>query len=560
MKHNKKNYKYDIGGIVNPMLEYGVTGTQLGLNLGGPLGAAIGGGTGLLTGAVLGSINQKRDLESKRLVEQQLLQEKKVNDTMRFNNLNDFESPYYMMYGGDIPQYDKGGIYIKPSKRGTFTKAAKERGMGVQEFASKVLSNKEDYSTAVVKKANFAKNASKWKHEMGGIQPNAEVEHKEVIQLPYMYPMYAEGGYMNSLSSNGFEAVGNTHSEGGIDTQLPEGTRIFSDKLKLSNGKSYAEVAKKLEKDKGNAEKKGLLGKNTAKRINKQLDTLFQEQESSKVIPSKGVYQYGGPVELTKAPNYWGLEDALSTMDPNIGIENPQVLQSKLPRLSINKGNTSIPPIGNSTMVSKDKGESSTLDMIGSTLPYISPLLQGLSTYGEREYVPQRRIDESIASMLPGDREAELMTRSGISRNREGLFTALKGAQSLSSPAYGAVASSLFSNYLNSTGDLASQEAQLKANLKSNKVNTLLGIRSNNLNQARLEDENRLMTNANTRNIRRQAFGDISKIAQSQGYEDLLRDRDKLALAATLAKGDPQVRANYLKGLKIPKSYQYLFE
>ena len=61
-----------------------------------------------------------------------------------------------------------GGIYIKPSKRGTFTAAAKKHGMGVQEFASKVLANKDNYSSAMVKKANFAKNASKWKHLFGG--------------------------------------------------------------------------------------------------------------------------------------------------------------------------------------------------------------------------------------------------------------------------------------------------------------------------------------------------------------------------------------------------------
>ena len=61
-----------------------------------------------------------------------------------------------------------GGIYIKPSKRGTFTAAAKKRGMGVQEFASKVLANKENYSSAMVKKANFARNASRWKKKYGG--------------------------------------------------------------------------------------------------------------------------------------------------------------------------------------------------------------------------------------------------------------------------------------------------------------------------------------------------------------------------------------------------------
>ena len=61
--------------------------------------------------------------------------------------------------------YNRGkDIYIKPSKRGTFTAAAKKRGMSVQQFASKVLkAPKGKYSTSMRKKANFAKNASKWK-------------------------------------------------------------------------------------------------------------------------------------------------------------------------------------------------------------------------------------------------------------------------------------------------------------------------------------------------------------------------------------------------------------
>ena len=62
---------------------------------------------------------------------------------------------------------DGGSIYIKPSKRGTFTEAAKRRGLEVQEFADRVLANKENYSPAMVKKANFARNAAKW-HAFGG--------------------------------------------------------------------------------------------------------------------------------------------------------------------------------------------------------------------------------------------------------------------------------------------------------------------------------------------------------------------------------------------------------
>ena len=65
-----------------------------------------------------------------------------------------------------------GGIHIDPSKRGTFMSAAKRHGMGVQEFASRVLSNKDDYSTAMVRKANFARNAAKWHGNGGDLDDN----------------------------------------------------------------------------------------------------------------------------------------------------------------------------------------------------------------------------------------------------------------------------------------------------------------------------------------------------------------------------------------------------
>ena len=59
--------------------------------------------------------------------------------------------------------YKKGGIYIKPENRGKFTAWAKRRGMTVKEAASKVMANKEEYPTSVVKMANFAKNFAKKK-------------------------------------------------------------------------------------------------------------------------------------------------------------------------------------------------------------------------------------------------------------------------------------------------------------------------------------------------------------------------------------------------------------
>ncbi len=71
--------------------------------------------------------------------------------------------------GSGYNEYAKGGsIHIDPSKKGTFTAAASKHGKSVQEFASQVLAHPENYSPAMRKKANFARNAAKWKHGDGG--------------------------------------------------------------------------------------------------------------------------------------------------------------------------------------------------------------------------------------------------------------------------------------------------------------------------------------------------------------------------------------------------------
>ena len=92
-------------------------------------------------------------------------------------------SNQHMMPDGSMMSNDqmkKGGIYIKPSKRGTFTAAANKRGKSVQGFASQVMANKDNYSSAMVKKANFAKNAAGWKKQEGG-------EQEQIMQLIQAY-------------------------------------------------------------------------------------------------------------------------------------------------------------------------------------------------------------------------------------------------------------------------------------------------------------------------------------------------------------------------------------
>lgn len=81
----------------------------------------------------------------------------------------------------DKQEFKEGGIHIDPKNKGKFTAAAKRRGMGVQEFANKVMANKEDYSPLLVKRANFAKNAAKW--EDGGMYSSVSSDYNTTVEL-----------------------------------------------------------------------------------------------------------------------------------------------------------------------------------------------------------------------------------------------------------------------------------------------------------------------------------------------------------------------------------------
>lgn len=150
-----------------------------------------------------------------------------------------------------------GGIHIKPSKRGTFTAAATRHGMGVQEFARKVLANKEDYSPAMVKKANFARNAAKWKHAFGGeLNTHGGDFTNGLLAI-------GNGG---SHEENPFEGVPMGVDEEGTPNLVEEGETIFNDyvfskrlmvpkairekyKLRGTKDLSFAEASKQLAKE-----------------------------------------------------------------------------------------------------------------------------------------------------------------------------------------------------------------------------------------------------------------------------------------------------------------------
>lgn len=244
--------------------------------------------------------------------------------------------------GGQLEdvEFAKGGIYIKPSKRGTFTAAATKHGKSVQAFASQVLANKENYSSAMVKKANFARNAAKWKHADGGFlqEPTEGVierRNKNRSREPQEYAtfeenfkhMYAQGGRMGAMGpmdvGNIYYAdggmlnhyTGERHENGGIpigpnaeveggETSMKMGmggeqdsTYIFSDRLQVPGKKhTFAEASKRID-NKYNRRTNDKLS-NESKRL--ELNKLMESQEQERAGLVNSAYQtiaaYGGPI------------------------------------------------------------------------------------------------------------------------------------------------------------------------------------------------------------------------------------------------------------------------
>lgn len=200
------------------------SGAMGGASIGGPIGAIVGGIAGLgssIVGWLTGNAKARRkvkELNNKIDAANRHVQSSFVNSARSIDEINDMNIlSNYSAYGGPINmrsfspmspfgnRYSKGGaIRIKPSKRGTFTAAAKKHGKSVQAFASQVLANKENYSPAMVKKANFARNAAKWKHADGGnlntvaplVYPAPEWIYNP-LEEPDNAPVYSPDNYIS---------------------------------------------------------------------------------------------------------------------------------------------------------------------------------------------------------------------------------------------------------------------------------------------------------------------------------------------------------------------------
>lgn len=111
----------------------------------------------------------------------------------------------------------------------------------------------------------------------------AELELQEQMQLPNGTVMGVDGP---------------SHENGGVEVNVPEGTRVFSDRLK-HEGKTFAKHAKSLNNKIAKLDKKpdSIAKSNTEMLINKQLDNLFNTQEEMKTLKAqKKIFANGGAI------------------------------------------------------------------------------------------------------------------------------------------------------------------------------------------------------------------------------------------------------------------------
>lgn len=111
---------------------------------------------------------------------------------------------------------------------------------------------------------------------------NAELELNEQFQLP--------DGTVG-------EVDGPSHDEGGIEVALPEGTRVYSDRLKMGK-KTFAQLTKPINNkiDKLDRKPESTAKKNTLALFNKQLDELFTIQEAMKTEEQVQKFANGGKI------------------------------------------------------------------------------------------------------------------------------------------------------------------------------------------------------------------------------------------------------------------------
>lgn len=221
------------GELVGNTLSAIGSGAMAGASVGGPYGAIAGAAIGLgggLAGIFTGKnkakkrarfLNQAAEAANNMAIDNYDFQ---VNDVMQNNARNAMQYAYAA---------EGGPINIKKKNRGKFTASAKRAGMGVQEFARHVLVNKDKYSSTLVKRANFARNAAGWKHALGGYIKDRDNMYDSLLESQTHGGDFSNGvTFINNGGTheqNPFEGVPMGVAPDGQPNLVEEGEVLYND-------------------------------------------------------------------------------------------------------------------------------------------------------------------------------------------------------------------------------------------------------------------------------------------------------------------------------------------
>lgn len=235
---------------------------------------------------------------------------------------NSFETP-------ELAMFAKGGkIHIKKENRGKFTDYC-----GGKVTSECIARGKRSKSPAVRKRATFAANARKWKHDFGGYLYD---------EGGNLYTSIPNVGQHGANFSNGVTIIGNggTHEENpmeGVPMGIaPDGTSnlveqgevkfnnyVFSNRLFATGGllaahnlpttyanHSFADIAERLSRESSERpndpiSKRGLL--NSMTRLQQAQEQLRAEEQSRKYAKGGHLFAGGGPAGIN--PDLYDEED-----------------------------------------------------------------------------------------------------------------------------------------------------------------------------------------------------------------------------------------------------------
>lgn len=395
------------GQMVGNTLSGMGSGATAGAKVGGPWGAVAGAAAGLvsgLTGIFTG--NRKANREAGRL---NALAEKANSEYLgSFNNA--VQNTKNTMFNNSLLNIaaDGGRIYIKPSKRGTFTAAAKQRGLGVQEFASRVLANPNNYSEAMRKKAQFAKNASKW-HSYGGPLFNLSGEFSNGITF------INKGG---THEQNPFDGVMVGVDQNNTPNLVEEGEIIYNDyvfsnrlkptKKQLADGGftdkyndwTFAKIVEDLQKE-SSERPNDIISKAGLDDMMSRIITM-QEEIRMKKESKNNAYKYGGSKGnilkgTGKLPNF------VDVVEEEVGPEeSDSLIESFWGAAKTPEQRLAIMELDPTNAYQKPK-QSDKLPW-QSALRYASPLMHGITLLNNLKKPDYSNADkiESAAREIPG--------------------------------------------------------------------------------------------------------------------------------------------------------------